>query len=333
MQKTGRNILIGASFAFALLPLVSQSLLSQTPAAQKPTFEVTSVKPGAQTGFRGGGPRGNTFNVTGPLRIMVLMAYSRGIAGPGPGVPIQITGAPGWMDSELFDVQAKADCSSGPISPEQMQLMLQSLLEERFQLKAHYETREMPLYHLVVVKEGKMKLSEDQTPPVSQTGGPLLCGPLPAPSAAPAGPRGIPFDPNKPSTFPRGSMVMSMNSTTGMTVTATATPIEGVVGMLQGRAGRTVINKTNLTGLFDISLRFSPEGQPGLAGPGAPPPNGGPAGIAGAGGPGGTTPNAASEPLPSLFTAVQEQLGLKLESTKGPVEILVIDSVQKPTQN
>ena len=126
---------------------------------------------------------------------------------------------------------------------------------------------------------------------------------------------------------------MMMNSTTGMTMTATATPVGGLVGMLQGQAGRPVIDKTNLKGLFDISLRFSPEGQPGLAGIGAPPPGAGPAGIAGAGGPGGPAANAASEPLPSLFTAVQEQLGLKLESTKGPVDFLVIDSVQKPTEN
>ena len=104
--------------------------------------------------------------------------------------------------------------------------------------------------------------------------------------------------------------------------------------MLQGQAGRPVIDKTNLKGLFDISLRFSPEGQPGLAGIGAPPPGAGPAGIAGPGGPGGPAPNAAaSEPLPSLFTALQEQLGLKLESTKGPVDFLVIDSAEQPDEN
>jgi len=331
MQKTERLVLIGASFAFALIPLVSQSSLSQTPSSQKPSFEVTSVKPSVQTGIRGGGPRGNSFTFTGPLSFMVQMAYSRLAAGPGPGIQIQIAGAPGWMVSDLFDVQAKADCSSGPIPREQMQLMLQSLLEERFQLKAHYETREMPLYHLVVVKEGKMKLSEDQTPPGPQAGGPLLCGPLPAALAAPPGPRG--FDPSKPSTLPRGAMVMMMNSTTGMTMGASATPIGGLASMLQGQAGRPVIDKTNLKGLFDISLQFSREGQLGLAGIGAPPPGAGPAGIAGTGGPGGLTPNAAAEPLPSLFTAVQEQLGMKLESTKGPVDFLVIDSVQKPTEN
>ena len=124
---------------------------------------------------------------------------------------------------------------------------------------------------------------------------------------------------------------MMMNSTTGMTMTATSNPVGSLVGMLQGQAGRPIIDKTNLKGLFDITLRFSPEGQPGLAGIGAPP-GAGPAGTAG-GGPGGLAPNAASEPLPSLFTAVQEQLGLKLESTKGPVDFLVIDSVQKPTEN
>ena len=242
---------------------------------------------------------------------------------------LQINGGPNWMDSDLFDVQAKADCSSGAIPMEQTRLMLQSLLEERFQLKAHYETRELPIYNLVVAKDGpKMKLSEDQTATPLQGGGPLLCGPQPAGFGAP-GPRGAPFAPGAP--VPRGATMMMM-SPQGMTMNATSVPITNLVNVLQNQAGRPIIDKTDLKGLFDIKLQFSMEGLQGPAGLGGflPPPGaGGPGGPAG---PGGAAPNAA-DPVPSLFTAIQEQLGLKLESTKGPVEVLVIDSVQKPTEN
>ena len=335
MQKIARLALIAAASAFAVIPL-----LSQTPSPNKPSFEVVSVKPGAPgTGFRGGGPRGNSLSITNaPLRMLVQMAYQRGSA-PGPAMQLQVIGAPNWMDTEPFDVQAKADCSGGAIPREQMQLMIQSLLEERFQLKAHYETRELPIYNLVVAKDGlKMKLSEDQTPALPVVGAPTLCGPVPAGPLP--GPRGLPFDPSRPGTMPampRGAMMMMMNPTTGMTMNATAVPIGNLVGMLQGQAGRPIIDKTGLKGLFDIKLNFSMEGLPGMAGLGGllPPPPGavGP----GPGAPGvpagpGLAP-AAADPVPSLFTAVQEQLGLRLESTKGPVEVLVIDSVQKPTEN
>jgi uncharacterized protein (TIGR03435 family) len=96
--------------------------------------------------------------------------------------------------------------------------------------------------------------------------------------------------------------------------------------MLTNQVGRPVIDKTDLKGLFDFKLTFSPEGIQGpfgnLPGPGGGAPIGGLS----------TTPNNAADPVPSLFTAIQE-LGLRLESTKGPVEVLVVDSVQKPTEN
>jgi uncharacterized protein (TIGR03435 family) len=335
MKKIGKLILIAGASAFAVMPLVSQ-----TPASQKPSFEVISVKPGAPDarGFRGGGPRGNSLSMTNvPVRVLVQQAYSRS-AGSGPGPQIQIIGAPGWMDSDFFDVQAKADCSGGPIPRERMQLMIQSLLEERFQLKAHYETRELPIYNLVVAKDGpKLKLSEDQTAsPLASP--PQLCGAQPAALPAlppPPGPgqRGAPFDPR---TMPRGAMIMMMNPTTGLTMNATAVPIGNLVNLLQGQSGRPVIDKTGLKGLFDITLQFGMEGlpTPGGRGGGLLPPGGAIGGVAaGPGGAGPTEPNAAADPSPSLFTAIQEQLGLRLESTKGPVEVLVIDSIQKPTEN
>ena len=132
---------------------------------------------------------------------------------------------------------------------------------------------------------------------------------------------------------------MQMNPTTGLTMSGSGMPITAVVTMLQQQVGRPVIDNTNLKGLFDFKLQFSPEGlatpfgAAGFGGPGGGP-GAGPAivGPTGPTGP-GAAPSTASDPVPSLFTAIQEQLGLKLESTKGPVDVVVIDSVQKPTEN
>jgi uncharacterized protein (TIGR03435 family) len=136
---------------------------SQTPAAQKSALEVTSVKRNA-SGANGGttlGSRGNGYyapNVT--LRILVHSAYAdpRGLL-----LPNQIVGGPDWMDTDRFDVQARMQGDPAAIPPRQRQLMLQSLLEDRFQLKAQRETRDWPVYNLIVAKGGpKMKLAEDQ---------------------------------------------------------------------------------------------------------------------------------------------------------------------------
>src|SRR5262249_20487388 len=194
-------------------------------------------------------------------------------------------------------------------------------------LKAHMETRELPVYNLVVGKEGaKIKGSEDQTAP-TLGGGAQPCGP--APSAPPpppppfGGERGGPSDPKF--TPPLGAMMMMLNPT-GLTLQASGVPVTSLIAMLQQQVGRPIIDKTDLKGLFDFKLQFSPEGlnlpgPPGGFAPGvAPPPGAGP------------SPPSSADPVPSLFTAIQE-LGLKLESSKGPVAVLVIDSVQKPKEN
>jgi uncharacterized protein (TIGR03435 family) len=274
------------------------------------------------------------------LRMLVQQAYQRIPSGASPvGVAapqLQIIGGPSWMESDRWDIQATADCSGGVLSREQLQLMIQSMLEDRFQMKAHVETREMPIYNLVPGKDGpKLKASEDQTPPnVGQTGPPQPCAPVPAPPVAvpppppPPGPgqRGGPLDPNF--AMPRGGMFV-MFGPTGLALRAAAVPISNLVNMLQNQVGRPIIDKTDLKGLFDFTLQFSPEGLniPGPVTVGLPPPGAGAAPV----GPGGTS-TAASDPVPSLFTAIQE-LGLRLESSKGPVQVLVIDSVQKPTEN
>ena len=121
---------------------------------------------------------------------------------------------------------------------------------------------------------------------------------------------------------------MMMMGPNGMTVRATATAFAVVVRMLENQLGRTIVDKTGLAGLFDFELTFSADGLQSPFGRGFPaplPPVGGPTGS-------GFASPSAPDPGPSLFTAIQE-LGLKLESGKGPVEVLVIDSVEKPTEN
>jgi uncharacterized protein (TIGR03435 family) len=306
-------------------------------APQKPSFEVISIKPSAPVGAGpvriGGGAQGDRFTMNGAtLRMLLQTAYRPG--GDTPLPQVQIVGGPGWMDSDRYDVQAKADCSGGTIPREQLQLMVQSLLEERFQLKAHLETRELPVYDLVVGKDGpKIKRSADQTPAARPVAPPGPCDPASSAAALPfpggrggrGGRDGRPFEPGSPA--PRGSAYMMM-SANGMTVRATAMPLRIMLGLLQQQLGRRIVDKTGLDGLYDFEMTFSSEGLESPFGRGfpmPPPVAGAPAGAASAG-------PTASDPVPSLFTAIQE-LGLKLESTRGPVEVLVIDAVEKPTEN
>ena len=329
MKKVRPTVMLVAALILAAVPLASQT-------AQKPSFEVVSVKPSPPMGSGpiriGGGAQGDRFFMaSATLRMLLQMAYQRASNTPLSG-QMQIIGGPGWMESDRYDVQARADCSGGAIPRERLQLMMQSMLEDRFQLKAHLETRELPIYNLVVAKDGpKIKLSDDQTPlPFMAAGPPRPCDSTstaaapPAPPPPPPGGRGFPFDPGSPR--PRGSVMMS-SSLTGMTLQATAMPIANLVGLLQQQLGRTIVDKTDLKGLFDFKLTYSPEGlSDPLFGRGGslPPPGGAPAGP--------SPVPAAADPVPSIFTAIQE-LGLRLESSKGPVEVLVIESVQKPTEN
>jgi uncharacterized protein (TIGR03435 family) len=324
MKNTCRIAVVAAALG------LTARLFSQTP-PPKPSFDVISIKPAAPLGNGpiriGGGTQGDRFTMNSAnLRMLLQMAYQQ--AGNTPlGGQLTIIGGPGWMDSDRYDVQAKADCSGGTIPRERVQLMVQSLLEDRFQLKAHKETRELPIYTMVVAKDGpKIKRSADQTPATPPI-------PLPSPCEAPANAnpppfpppgRGNPFAPGAP--VPRGSMMIGMGNGT-MTMRAAAQPFLAIVRMLQQQVGRTIVDKTGLEGLYDFELTFSPEGLSSPFGRGLPMP---PPGLGAPAGP-ASAPTAV-DPLPSLFTAIQE-LGLKLEPGKGPVEVLVIDAVEKPTEN
>lgn len=278
-------VLIVLAIAVAAIPILAQ-------------FEVASVKvhppPITLIGITN---RGGRFSVTGfSLKMLV---------GRGYGVPdLRIVGAPEWADSERYDIEAKApqDAAGQPLQP-----MIQALLADRFQLKAHKETRELPVYELTVPRNGsKMKLSADQTAPA-----PLA----PPPGGPNGGPRGGP-GPFDGGPRPRGTMGASV-SEGHFVIEGSAIPLSVLVNALQQRMDRPIIDKTGLTGLFDIRLEWAPGAEapplPFTRNPDAPPP-----------------PPVEG---PSVFTAIQEQLGLRLEAAKGPTEVVVIDSVQRPTEN
>jgi uncharacterized protein (TIGR03435 family) len=322
MMKTDRAAVIAAAFVLAVA-----RLSSQTP-EPKPSFDVVSIKPSLPLGTGpiriGGGPQGDRFTMnSATLRMLLQMAFQRAgntsLAGQ-----MEIIGGPSWMDSERYDIQAKTDCSGGTFSRERLQLMVQSLLEDRFQLKAHRETRDLPIYNLVVTKDGpKIKKAADQaTPTVAQTL-PAPCEPATAPNTPPLPPGGPGFDPK---TLPRGAVMMMMGPN-GMTMRAIATRFDAIVRLLQNQLGRTIVDKTGLEGLYDFELTFSAEGLGSPFGRGLPlppPPGGAPTA--------GTPAVTAADQAPSLLSAIQD-LGLKLEPAKGPVEVLVIDSAEKPTEN
>ena len=157
MKIPGKLTLLITAGIFAALPV-----LSQTSAPPKLSFDVISIKPNppnVRCTAVGGGFRGNRYTVVcSTLRMLVQRAYQR--LSTTPIAPIQIIGAPSWIDSDRYDIQATANCSVGPPSSEQIQLMFRSMLEDRFQLKAHKETREGQVYNLVVAKyPPKIKLS------------------------------------------------------------------------------------------------------------------------------------------------------------------------------
>ena len=289
-----------ASLLTALgLLLFAIPALSQAPSETKPIFEVTSVKPNKSGDNRvsiGGGAGGRFVATNVPLRLLMQVAYRVR--------DFQISVGPDWVQSDRWDVEGRAEEGTvqwpegppDPNVPDPMALRVQSLLEDRFQLKLHRETREMPVYELTVSKSGsKLKLSEDQNPYRP-----------PEPGAPPPPP------PQRDAPLRPGSMRTGRGD-----LEAAGVPMPTFLMALSQQLGRTVIDKTGLKGFYDLKLQWVPDFGSG-AGPS-------PAGV--------QPPPQADLSGPSIFTAVQEQLGLRLESTKGPVEVLVIDSVQKPTEN
>jgi len=223
-----------------------------------------------------------------PLMAALFMAYvpadgsTLGFATDG-----RVVGAPDWMRSERYDIDARIDPADmaawqNPAAQKEMlHFMMQSLLAERCKLAVHREMRDKPVYVLVVAK-----------------GGPKFQQAKSVESAAI-----LAQHPNVGS-IPGGGMFASG---AGGSMELYGIPIATLTVVLSNRAGRTVVDKTGLTGAYDIKLTAT---QPGTS-----------------------AENGTQDPPPSIFTMVQEQLGLRLESAKATVETLVIDHVERPAEN
>jgi uncharacterized protein (TIGR03435 family) len=177
-------------------------------------------------------------------------------------------------------------------------LMLQSMMADRFKLALHHDTKEMEIYALVVAKSG-LKIHE---------------APIPPPDSTPPGP---PEPPKPGGPPPKGGIWMTGRGQ----VNVTGASLAMFANVLSMQLGRIVVDKTDLKGNYEFTLKWTPdEGQDGM--------------FKGAGdGPSRDNAPPSDATGPSIFTAVQEQLGLKLESQKGPVDMLVIDHVERPSAN
>lgn len=255
------------------------------------------------------------------LRNLIMTAYDV--------KAFQITG-PVWLDSERFEVNATMPPET---TKAQFQVMLQNLLAERFKLAIHKETKELPEYTLSVNKGGpKLKESAPAEPPKETDGEPQL---PPLPNGPPKmGPDGFPMLPS-PLAGRGGIFMMGMPGR--MRLVAEKASMKDLADRLTQQLSKPVTDATELTGKYDFTLTFSPEGLGGMMGPMGVPMGGMAVMTRDAGpgrGPEPGNPQSEAEAPPDLFHAVQAQLGLRLDSKKGPVETIVIDHAEKtPTEN
>jgi uncharacterized protein (TIGR03435 family) len=246
----------------------------------RPQFDAASIKPNPSPSLRSVlmPPKGGLLSTrSASLRLLIQNAY---------GVQaFQILGGPDWMRTIGFDVEAKAE--GNPTNVE-VWLMLQSLLEERFALKVHRETRELPVYLLTATKSG-LKMSEPK---------PGDCTDLGAVG-------------QYPMTGPCGGLTLGADQS-GLFMRGRQVAIPELAKNLSAILGRTIIDQTGKPDKFDVSLEFAYD-EVTVGVPRAPAPD---------------------PPVrPSILDALDQQLGLKLTSSKGAVEVLVIDHTERPTAN
>ncbi len=297
---------------------------TQPPAPAQPlSFEVASVKPapppsGDRRVFMFGGGRGGP-GTDDPGRLtfenatlMTLITKAYNVA------TYQVTG-PAWLESERYDVIAKLPPDT---TKEQSAIMLQNLLAERFRLVLHHESKEFQGFELVVGKNGpKLKKSSPEDAAYDQNKPPSL----------PAGPPGR--DANGfPTLDQPGLIVMMRMSPKGMAsrMTARAQTIPRLLDMIGNQLNKPLVDKTGLTGKYDFTLEYAAEVPVGmmLNGGGPPPPPPPPAG--------GTAPSgdAPEDLVATLPTAIQQQLGLRLDAKKVQLDVLIVDKADKvPTEN
>jgi uncharacterized protein (TIGR03435 family) len=284
---------------------------SSTPAA--PAFEVASVKPSPPPTGNGimrrlGAPDPGMINY-GNATLAMLISRAYGVK------DFQVSG-PDWLNSLGYDVVAKVPAGA---PADQIPLMLQTLLAERFKLKLHRESKTIDVYALILGKGGpKLKESDPADLVDPGRGGAGTPPPPPPPGAGPG----------------RGPGVRMMVTPGGARQISGHMTMAQLTDVMSFFMDRPVVDSTGLTGTYDVDMAFMPDERdqmqnklgPAMAMAGPPP-----AGAGDAGRPADTISEATAG---SIFSAVQEKLGLKLDPRKSPAEILVIDHAEKvPTEN
>jgi bla regulator protein blaR1 len=259
---------------------------AQSPAPARLEFDVASVKPNesGRAGTDGFQVAHGTLAVRNvSLKTLIQVAYKT----QGP----RILGGPAWLGSDRFDVIAK-----GPVTAtkDQVWLMLQSLLADRFSVHLRRETKELPIYELQLAKGGPKLPKRDD----SDCGAESSVDPSGRPSVNPCGALASVW-------APQGGVIMGQK-----------VGIPDLASALTAFVDRPVVDRTGLRGTFDVDLRWTPDDYHFVSGQGE-----------------GRSVAESPEPGPSIIAAVQEQLGLKLSAARGPVEVLAIDHAEKPSGN
>jgi uncharacterized protein (TIGR03435 family) len=294
MRKNSVALLAAIAAALASVALPRAQAPQTNPS---PEFEAASVKrsdPSAAGQRLGFAPGGRFSAVNVPLRQLIAAAYGT----PQPLPSFLVLGGPDWLDKDRFDIVAKAagDPQPGPNGPPpEMFLMMRTLLAERFKLMVHRETRPQPIYALVKARaDGKLGERIHAST--------FDCSTLAAAARAGTPPPG----PDAPFCGLRAGPGRMQGGSASMSMFATS---------LSRGVNRLVQDQTGLVGTFDFVMEYTPDQ--------APPPG---TAFAPAGAP-------APTDGPSIFAALQEQLGLKLQSTTAPVDVMVIDAAERPTEN
>jgi uncharacterized protein (TIGR03435 family) len=292
------TLFVVVGIAALAVPVRAQSAL----AAATPKFEVVAIRACKEVPTdRRFGPSASPGRFTSEcssVAALIQLAYIRfanGHLNEAASVPISISGGPAWINSERYTINAKPADNA---SPETIQgPMLQALLEDRFKLKTHRETKDVPVYDLTAGKNGpKLQPAKE---------GNCLAQAIRARRA-----RG---DDSVPAVTYCGDLLRKGANTVADFHEVSLIDFSKIFGRF---VDRPIVDKTGIAGRFDVHLEFTPD----QATPRLGDQNGPPAG-------------ADADFGPSVFTAIQEQLGLKLEPAKGPGEFLVIDSVERPSEN
>jgi uncharacterized protein (TIGR03435 family) len=293
-QSAAQAALTAPGVSAAAIALVAAiAVLAQSSAL--PKFDAAVVKTSQTSNMQRVRPTPGRLSADSAVRLLIQNAYGL--------QAYQIVGGPEWIGSDRYSIEATAGAN---VSREQMFLMLRSLLEERFQLKHHRETREMPVWALVPARSG-LKLPAPKEGNCTQ----------PSPDAASDWSGGRMAVPGSgPSAPPQCGSIRIALQPMGARLQGGGILMPELVRTLAMALGRPVLDRTGFTRPFDVQLDFLPD-EVTTAMP--PPP------------PGSDIRERSNSP--TITVAIQEQLGLRLESTKGPVEVMVIDHIERPIAN